>query len=99
MQTGRSGEACFMNVQKRCPEEGSSRLLRNVGSPLQILHDVMSRKTGNINEALRTPESRILKSFETAEERTVLMDAASGIKFIMRIGNYTKSEERSFSVL
>ena len=59
----------------------------------------MSRKTGNINEALRTPESRILKSFETAEGRTVLMDAASGIKFIMRIGNYTKSEERSFSVL
>jgi len=98
VQTGRSGGPFFMNVQKRCPEERNSRLFRNVGSPLQILH-VMSRKTVNLNEALRTPESRMLTSFETAEGRTVLKDAASGSRFITRIGYYTKSDERSFSVL
>ena len=88
-----------MPVQQRCPEEGSSGHLRNVGSPLQILHDVISRKTGSLTEALRTPESRVLNSFETAEGRTVLKDAASKSKFIMRVGNYMKSKERSFSVL
>jgi hypothetical protein len=80
-----------MNVQRRCPEEVSGRLLRNFGSPLRILHGIMSRKTGNLNEALRIPESRILNSFETAEGRTVLKDAASGSKFITRTGNCMKS--------